>query len=173
MVTPAGNHQFRLDKIASNLDADLTMLNITKYANTADAFPQYEASSTHDPNVCLKKQKENTVFPPDYEQMNKGNATYTHDQYAVVWICALPVEVAAAKAMLEKVHPSLPVQPDDTNHCIFDQIGHNNIVIACLPHGVYGTTSAAMVAAHLLYSFKKIRVRLMVGIGGGVPSTRS
>lgn len=136
-------------------------------------FPRFEAASTHDTNLCLKPRKENTVSHPDDEQWKRKNAAYTHDQYTVAWVCALPVEMAAAKAMLEKVHPTLHVQPDDTNHYILVQIGPHNIVIACLPHGVYGTTSAAMVAARLLYSFKQIRVCLMVGIGGGVPSAKS
>ncbi|KAK1967658.1 purine and uridine phosphorylase [Colletotrichum sublineola] len=46
--------------------------------------------------------------------------------------------------------------------------GHN-VVIACLPEGEYGTNNAANVMANLNRSFPKIRVCLMVGIGGGAP----
>ncbi|KAL2801577.1 nucleoside phosphorylase domain-containing protein [Aspergillus granulosus] len=44
--------------------------------------------------------------------------------------------------------------------------------IAILPGGEYGITSAAGVARHMLHSFPNIRVGLMVGIGGGAPSTK-
>ncbi|PLB42131.1 Pfs, NACHT, and Ankyrin domain protein [Aspergillus candidus] len=46
--------------------------------------------------------------------------------------------------------------------------GHN-IVIACLPSGVYGTNSATSSVAHLKRTFPSIRFGLMVGVGGGVP----
>jgi hypothetical protein len=43
-------------------------------------------------------------------------------------------------------------------------------VVACLPSGVYGTTSAAVVLAHMLSTISCLRCGLMVGIGAGVPS---
>lgn len=48
------------------------------------------------------------------------------------------------------------------------QHGHN-VVVACLPAGVYGTVSAATVANNMLRTFTGIRFGLMVGIGGGIP----
>jgi nucleoside phosphorylase len=45
------------------------------------------------------------------------------------------------------------------------------VIIACLSFGVTGTTSAAYVARDMLYTFDSIRFGLMVGIGGGVPSS--
>ncbi|KAJ5886400.1 uncharacterized protein N7473_009074 [Penicillium subrubescens] len=92
-----------------------------------------------------------------------------HD-YSVGWICALPVETAAAKLMLDEEHPPLPRQPTDQNTYILGRIGGHNIVIASLPSGAYGSTSAATVGTQLLSSFRSIRIGLLVGIGGGVPS---
>lgn len=92
-----------------------------------------------------------------------------HD-YSVGWICALPLEMAAAKLMLDEEHPPLPRQPTDQNTYILGRIGGHNIVIASLPSGVYGNTSAATVGMQLLSSFRSIRIGLLVGIGGGVPS---
>ncbi|KAF7158691.1 hypothetical protein CNMCM6106_005481 [Aspergillus hiratsukae] len=94
----------------------------------------------------------------------------SHDDYTVGWICALPLEMAAAKLMLDAIHPSLPLPSTDQNTYILGNIGEHNIVIACLPSGAYGTISAATVAMQLLSSFHSIRFGLMVGIGGGVPS---
>ncbi|KAK2765802.1 g-protein beta wd-40 repeats containing [Colletotrichum kahawae] len=93
------------------------------------------------------------------------------DEYTVGWICALPLEMAAAKGMLDLIHPDLPEQDlADHNNYILGQIQGHNIVIACLPAGIYGTTTAATVAKDLLRTFESIRFGLLVGIGGGAPS---
>ncbi|CAI0655001.1 unnamed protein product, partial [Colletotrichum noveboracense] len=81
--------------------------------------------------------------------------------------------MAAAKGMLDQVHPNLPQQdPADHNSYVLGQVQGHNVVIACLPAGIYGTTPAATVAKDLLRTFKSIRFGLMVGIGGGVPSRK-
>ncbi|KAF3929733.1 hypothetical protein AA313_de0209937 [Arthrobotrys entomopaga] len=86
-----------------------------------------------------------------------------NSEYTIGWICALPTEMAAARLMLDEDHGKLEQQhPADQN------IYH--LVIACLPAGVYGTTSAATVANQMLFTFESIRFGLLVGIGGGVPS---
>jgi nucleoside phosphorylase len=79
--------------------------------------------------------------------------------------------MAAAKAMLDEIHPDLPTMSNDQNTYILGRIRAHNVVIACLPSGVYGTTSAAIVADQILFTFRSIRFGLMVGIGGGVPSS--
>ncbi len=62
-----------------------------------------------------------------------------------------------------------PERPNDSNSYVLGSVGPHNIVIACLPSGVYGTTSANTVAMQLLSSFPSVRFGLMVGIGGGAP----
>ncbi|KAL4778905.1 nucleoside phosphorylase domain-containing protein [Aspergillus varians] len=91
------------------------------------------------------------------------------DDYTVAWICALPLEMSATEAMLDEVHPSLPQPSTDHNVYILGAVGNHNVVVACLPSGVYGTISAAVVVSHLVSTFSRIRFGLMVGIGGGVP----
>jgi nucleoside phosphorylase len=91
--------------------------------------------------------------------------------YTVGWICALPLEMTAARAMLDEYHgTSQETRPSDRNSYCLGRIKEHNVVITCLPAGVYGTTSAAVVAAQMLSSFEHIKIGLMVGIGGGVPS---
>ena len=90
--------------------------------------------------------------------------------YTVGWICAVPVEMAAAKALLDEVHEDLPIPPQDPNSYTLGRIGEHNVVIACLPSGRYGNTSATAVATQLLNTFPSTRFGLMVGIGGGVPN---
>ncbi|KAL6696360.1 hypothetical protein J3F84DRAFT_394809 [Trichoderma pleuroticola] len=94
-----------------------------------------------------------------------------HSNYTIGWICALHIEMAAARAMLDCVHKPLPMEANDSNAYVLGHIGSHNIVIACLPVGQYGTNSAANVASNMNRSFPSIHIRLMVGIGGGVPGS--
>ncbi|GIC84360.1 uncharacterized protein Aud_000176 [Aspergillus udagawae] len=95
---------------------------------------------------------------------------FKHGDYTVAWICALPLEMAAAKTMLDKIHSPLPQPKTDHNAYTLGNVAGHNVVVACLPSGVYGTTSAAIVLAHMLPTFPSLRFAVMVGIGGGVPS---
>ncbi|KAB8202234.1 hypothetical protein BDV34DRAFT_157380 [Aspergillus parasiticus] len=103
----------------------------------------------------------------------EARSSLSYDAYTVGWICALSVETAAARLMLDEIHPSLPPRPMDQNTYTLGKIGKHNIVIASLPSGAYGTTSAATVAMQLLFSFPAVRFGFMVGIGGGVPSSKA
>jgi len=92
------------------------------------------------------------------------------EEYHVGWICALSIEMAAAMAMLDEKHEKITGQdPQDHNSYCLGRVHDHNVVIACLPAGVYGTTPAATVAKDMLRTFKELRFGLMVGIGGGIP----
>jgi nucleoside phosphorylase len=95
--------------------------------------------------------------------------TFTHASYTVAWICALPVELAAAKVFLDKVHPRLTQPESDHNVYTLGSVSGHNVVVACLPDGVYGTTSATAAISHLRSTYQNVRFGLMVGVGGGVP----
>jgi hypothetical protein len=56
--------------------------------------------------------------------------SFRHDDYRVARICALSLEMAAAKTMLDKIHPSLP-QPE-TDHSVYtlgNVAGHNVVIV--------------------------------------------
>lgn len=93
----------------------------------------------------------------------------THHEYTIGWICALPIELKAACAVLDQVHETLPSADRDDNVYTLGQVAQHNIVITCLPKGIYGTTQAAIIAQRMELSFPNIQYRLMVGVGGGVP----
>ncbi|KAL2869756.1 uncharacterized protein BJX67DRAFT_320949 [Aspergillus lucknowensis] len=97
-----------------------------------------------------------------------------HDDYNAAWICALPLELAAACAMLDECHDPLPLERDsrDNNTYFLGRIGTHNVAIVCLPYGVTGTVSAARVVNQMLATFRHIKFGLMIGIGGGAPSER-
>lgn len=87
-------------------------------------------------------------------------------------IGALPLELAVFIAMLDEHHESLPQHKNDDNAYVLGRIGDQNIVIATLPDKEIGTNSAAPVVAQLSRTFDSLRFGLMVGIGGGVPSSK-
>jgi nucleoside phosphorylase len=93
--------------------------------------------------------------------------------YTVGWVCALPVELAAAVEMLDEEHEDLPQDSNDSNLYTFGRARDHNVVIACLPAGQIGINSAAAVAMQMKLRFTSIRFGLLVGIGGGVPSAGS
>ncbi|KAL4971323.1 nucleoside phosphorylase domain-containing protein [Aspergillus desertorum] len=99
-------------------------------------------------------------------------ATLELDDYTIAWVCALPLEAAAARAMLEKIH-SPPQHITDPNAYEFGELNGHHIVIAYLPNGAYGTVSAAAVVSRMRLTFPRLQFGLMVGIGGGVPSKRN
>ncbi|KAJ6033759.1 uncharacterized protein N7446_007947 [Penicillium canescens] len=94
------------------------------------------------------------------------------DAFQIGWICALPIEAAAAAEMLDEHFGILEEQDAaDSNTYTLGRIGKHHVVIACLSGGQYGTTSATAVANNMLRTFSKsLRIGLMVGIGGGIPS---
>jgi nucleoside phosphorylase len=97
------------------------------------------------------------------------------EDYTVGWVCALPVELAAAKAMLDEKHEDAirGVGDNDENVYCLGSVADHNVVIVCLPAGHIGNNPAATVATQLRAAFKGIRFGLMVGIGGGVPSAEA
>src|SRR6201996_7214068 len=91
-------------------------------------------------------------------------------EYHVGWVCALPKELTAARAMLDEKHePFESDNPQDNNNYVLGRVGKHNVVMACLPAGVYGTNAAATAASNMLRTFTEIRFGLLVGIGGGIP----
>jgi nucleoside phosphorylase len=59
----------------------------------------------------------------------------------------------------------------DCNSYFLGRIGEHNVVIACLPAGQHGASSAATVAAQMQRTFRHLRIGLLVGVGSGAPST--
>ncbi|KAI8245089.1 hypothetical protein K4K55_003226 [Colletotrichum sp. SAR 10_96] len=89
--------------------------------------------------------------------------------YTIGWICALSVESAAAQVFLDERH-QVPSDVSDSNSYVTGRIGKHNMIIAVMPQNEYGTATAATTAKDMVRSFPQVRLGLMVGIGGGVPS---
>jgi nucleoside phosphorylase len=93
--------------------------------------------------------------------------------YTIGWVCAIATEYAAAQAFLDEKHP-IPqfISENDPNTYTLGKMGNHNVVIVVLPRGQYGLSSATTVATDMCHSFPNVRMGLMVGIGGGIPSRK-
>ncbi|KAJ5160050.1 purine and uridine phosphorylase [Penicillium canariense] len=93
---------------------------------------------------------------------------FTPDDYTIALICPMPLEQAPVEAMLDEIHPDLPVTTLDKNSYTFGRITNHNVVIAGMPK--IGNSSAASVATQVLNDFRRLRFSLLIGIGGGIPN---
>ncbi|KAJ5889899.1 hypothetical protein N7504_010709 [Penicillium tannophilum] len=92
-------------------------------------------------------------------------------EYTVGWICALYLEYIVARTVLDEEYESPRlVSPNDTNVYTLGRIGKHKVAMTFLPDAEFGTASAAIVAANMLNTFHNIKIGLMVGIAGGLPS---
>ncbi|KAF5241047.1 hypothetical protein FANTH_9264 [Fusarium anthophilum] len=96
--------------------------------------------------------------------------------YTVGWVCALSTEFTAAGEQFDQEYKRdespRRIDRNDHNAYRFGKIEGHMVVIAVLPNGLYGTSSAAAVAKDMMRSFPNIRFGLMVGIGGGAPTKK-
>ncbi|KAM0261113.1 hypothetical protein ACHAQJ_002375 [Trichoderma viride] len=87
--------------------------------------------------------------------MKNGTESKSNDEYTVGWICAVTTEYAAAIAFLdEKFDAPEYALPNDNNDYTMGRIEGHSVVITVLP------------------DFPNMRIRLMVGIGGGAPTSK-
>jgi hypothetical protein len=66
--------------------------------------------------------------------------------YTIGWVYALPIELAAAKEMLDDEYDELDHDANDSNIYTLSRISIHNVVLTCLLKGQTGMNSAAIVA---------------------------
>ncbi|KAF4553918.1 Ankyrin repeat-containing protein 26 [Elsinoe fawcettii] len=115
-----------------------------------------------------KKKKKKGFFGYAYEVMAPV-LTHRREQYVIAIVCALHLEKTAVMAMLDEIHQDPMHTEDDDNHYTSGRIGDHNVIVVCLPAGSMGKSHAAVAATQMTRSFR-IKMALLVGVGGGVPS---
>ena len=93
------------------------------------------------------------------------------NEYLIAIVCALPKELLAVRLIIDHSYAAPKIDGTDTNHYSCGIISGHNVVAACLPSSLYGNTSATDVASQLKRSFPRVELCILVGIGGGIPST--
>ncbi|KAI9779634.1 MAG: hypothetical protein M1839_007299 [Geoglossum umbratile] len=110
-----------------------------------------ELENNREAILGLKKRKidcDDTRTPV----VNASKRKSAHEDYTIGWIYAISTERIAARTFLDEKHEGPEVSTHDNNSYQLGRIGKHNVVIAVLPDGEIGP---------------------MVGIGGGVPSSRN
>jgi nucleoside phosphorylase len=95
------------------------------------------------------------------------------DEYTVAWICTYKKELAMAMVMLDEIYElnTLDVSgPLDIMYGL-GSIGGHKIVLVCPPHYPGNLETVAAIVAQMSAAFKAIQLGLIVGHGGGVPSS--
>ncbi|KAK5629215.1 hypothetical protein RRF57_004930 [Xylaria bambusicola] len=97
----------------------------------------------------------------------------TQRDFEIAIICALTLEADAVTTLFDRRWDSKIYRkaPGDTNSYSTGAIGHHNVVLVHLPN--MGKVAAATAAAFLRTSYEGIKLALVVGICGGIPSGRS
>lgn len=92
-------------------------------------------------------------------------------QHTVGWIRFISIESVAACLFVDEEHESRPdhLSAIDSNDYTLGEMPDHNFVVAVMPDGEYGQTTATGVIKDMLSSFPNIRVGLMVNMGGGAP----
>jgi hypothetical protein len=92
--------------------------------------------------------------------------------YHVAWICAVAdIELLPVRLMLDEKHPTPPYDTSyDDNTYICGTIYDHAVVIATCPQGETGNLNAGRLTGSLFKTFSNIRMAVLVGIRGGIPS---
>ncbi|KAL4888043.1 hypothetical protein BDV59DRAFT_189417 [Aspergillus ambiguus] len=107
----------------------------------------------------------------DVPSTNPSFTSTSTKDYTIGIVCALPLEFRAVRILFDEIHPVI-IPDADTHAYALGRMGKHHVVAAGLPKGRYGTISAAAVASDMRRSFSAIKVCLLVGIGGGVSSSK-
>lgn len=99
----------------------------------------------------------------------------TCGDYHVAWICPVAdIELLPACLMLDEEHDAPKYDTHyDENTYIFGSIQGHTVVIGSLPKGLTGNIHSARLTGPMFKSFPNIRMALLVGTGGGIPTPES
>ncbi|KAI1844190.1 hypothetical protein JX266_009674 [Neoarthrinium moseri] len=97
------------------------------------------------------------------------------DGFGIALICALPTEYDAVSLIFDEFwdddEDKYGKADGDPNHYTMGCIGNHNVVLALLPH--MGKVNAASAAASMKSSYPFLKLALLVGICGGVPTSEN
>ncbi|KAJ5994288.1 hypothetical protein N7451_010012 [Penicillium sp. IBT 35674x] len=96
----------------------------------------------------------------------------SHGDFTVGWVTAIRKEYTAARQILdEEFETTNFVLPrSDRNTYTYGRVRSHYVLITCLENAQYGINSASDAADDMRSSFPMIRLLLIVGIAGGIPT---
>ncbi|KAJ5717619.1 hypothetical protein N7488_003265 [Penicillium malachiteum] len=98
----------------------------------------------------------------------------SHGDFTVGWVTGIRKEYTAARQVLDEEFEStnFVLPRGDRNTYTYGRVAKHYVLITCLQNAQYGIESASDAAYDMRSSFPMIRVLLIVGIAGGIPSPR-
>ncbi|CAG8909813.1 unnamed protein product [Penicillium egyptiacum] len=109
------------------------------------------------------------ISPTKRHHSLTSRAAFSYEAYTIGIVCALEFEMSAVRYMLDKEHTRLPRKLGDSTVYILGELSGHNVILASLP-GSQGKGAGAAIAKDMARTFPFIELRLMIGIGGGLPS---
>ena len=111
--------------------------------------------------------------PPTLDHLLFDSTMVNTDDYTIGWVCATTTEYVVSQALLDEKHdgPEYLLPPSKTDYTL-GKMGEHNIVISVLSTGEHGMPPVARTSKDIISIFPNVRVALIVGIGGGVPSKK-
>lgn len=106
-----------------------------------------------------------TILEPEIDR----NDSLFKDYY-IAWICKLPIELAAARGMMDVIHVDLTKHPKDDYVYLLGCISNHNIVVACEPFYWRFGASLKATESQILRTFTSVRAALLVGLGAPAPT---
>ncbi|KAJ4318584.1 hypothetical protein N0V94_004362 [Neodidymelliopsis sp. IMI 364377] len=105
--------------------------------------------------------------------MTSSDRLRTCADYHVAWICPVAdLELLPARIMLDEEHPGPPYDTHyDENTYIRGSINSHAVIIASYSPGDAGNVNAGRLTGSMFKTFCHICMAVLVGIGGGIPST--
>ncbi|KAE8364280.1 hypothetical protein BDV27DRAFT_145436 [Aspergillus caelatus] len=144
-----------------------------------DSESTLDSSMHHSPNAESFVSSRSFVASTDNNQASRKRPCQrsilphiSSKRYAVGIVCALHIELMAIRALFDSTHQQISIPGDDPNYYALGCMNNHSVVATCLPDGEYGTSPAANAASNMRRSFPNTKFGLLVGVGGGVPSSK-
>ncbi|RPA76350.1 purine and uridine phosphorylase [Ascobolus immersus RN42] len=146
--------------------------DVTKMTGSPELGLLSQQSTGISVKAVVDDARDTSLLPSTNDEVEQPLRCLRPEEYTIGWLCPLEIEIRAALAMLDETHQSLKTQPSgDKNSYHLGRIGGHNVVIV-RPYKT-GNVSAAMTITSMRTTFTRVGDLLLVGIGGGVPSTPS
>ncbi|KAL4744103.1 hypothetical protein BDV11DRAFT_165792 [Aspergillus similis] len=129
-----------------------------------------DIQETAQPSPQLKSSPTSTSKPNEIQTPLSSPPSYT--EFSVAIFCALPLEADAVRELLDEVwreeDSNFGKSIGDDNTYTLGRMSRHNVILVHMPG--LGKSAASQAASSLRSSYPEVRLALVVGICGGVPT---
>ena len=99
----------------------------------------------------------------------------SHGDFTIGWVTTIRKEYTAARQVLDEEFDTtnFVLPRGDRNTYTYGRVGHHYVLITCLENAQYGIDSASDAADDMRSSFPMVRILLIAGIAGGIPTLKN